>query len=118
MSESKPRLHQDPQSAARDRFEINNRLDRAHKEKRNKLLDLKFERKAMELAYERDQLIEKKLAERRLSLLVIEMRQKLLALPRRIARRFKAGRWHSGSRNRCGSHRSRIRDLGGLSATA
>ena len=49
--------------------------------KRNQILDLKFKREAMNLAFVRDELIERELAIKQLSYLVISMRQKLLAIP-------------------------------------
>jgi hypothetical protein len=52
--------------------------------KRNKILDLKYKREAMNLALARDRLIEKRLVERQVSYLVIAMRQKLLAIPGKL----------------------------------
>jgi hypothetical protein len=97
---SKPRLDQGPAEDARERFEANSLLDHAYKEKRNQILDLKYKREATALAFERDQLIEKKLALQQLSYLLIAMRQKLLSLPLKISNRFgnqevPMGRWSS-----------------------
>jgi hypothetical protein len=60
------------------------RLNEKYLTKRNKILDLKYKREAMNLALDRDRLIEKRLVERQLSYLVIAMRQKLLAIPGKL----------------------------------
>jgi len=78
----------DPQAAARERFEENTRLDRIYKEKRNAILDIKHKREAMELAIQREKLINKDLVIRQMQFLVIGMRQKLLHLPSRIGGRL------------------------------
>jgi hypothetical protein len=88
ISGSKPRLDKSPQEEARERFEANSLLDRVYKERRNQILDLRYKREAMALALQRDQLVEKGLALKQLSFLLISMRQQLLALPLKIGSRF------------------------------
>jgi hypothetical protein len=56
--------------------------------KRNQILDLKFKREAMNLAFERDQLIERELVLRQLTYIVLSMRQKLLAIPVKLYSRL------------------------------
>ena len=56
--------------------------------KRNKILDLKYKREAMELARDRDELIERALVIRQLTYMVINTRQRLLALPGTMRARF------------------------------
>jgi hypothetical protein len=56
--------------------------------KRNKILDLKYKREAMELARARDELIERELVIRQLTYLMINTRQRLLALPGTMRARF------------------------------
>src|SRR6516225_9654197 len=56
--------------------------------KRNQILDLKFKRAAMNLAFDRDQLIEQELVVRQLTDLMISMRQKLLAIPAKLFSRL------------------------------
>jgi hypothetical protein len=57
-------------------------------QERNEMMRLKRMREEMLLAKERDQLIEKELAIKQLSYLMIAMRQKLLALPLNIGNHF------------------------------
>ena len=57
-------------------------------QERNQMMRLKRMREEMLLAKERDQLIEKELAVKQLSYLMITMRQKLLALPLNIGNHF------------------------------
>jgi hypothetical protein len=64
------------------------RLNEEYLTKRNKILDLKYKREAMNLAFDRDRLIERRLVERQLSYLVIAMRQKLLAIPGKLYSRL------------------------------
>jgi hypothetical protein len=56
--------------------------------KRNQILDLKFKREAMNLALDRDQLIEKRLVDRQLTYLMISIRQRLLAIPGKLYARL------------------------------
>jgi hypothetical protein len=56
--------------------------------KRNQILDLKFKREAMNLAFERDQLVEKRLADRQLTYFMISIRQRLLAIPGKLYARL------------------------------
>ena len=56
--------------------------------KRNQILDLKFKREAMNLALDRDQLVEKRLVDRQLTYLLISIRQKLLAIPAKLYSRL------------------------------
>jgi hypothetical protein len=57
-------------------------------QERNQMMRLKRMREEMLLAKERDQLIERELAIKQLSYLLIAMRQKLLALPLNIGNHF------------------------------
>jgi hypothetical protein len=57
---------------------------------RNKAMRLRRHREEMRLALERNQLIERELVHKQLAFLMIEMRQKLLALPQRVGARFKS----------------------------
>jgi hypothetical protein len=59
-----------------------------HLQERNQMMRLKRMREEMLLAKERNQLIEKELAIKQLSYLMIAMRQKLLALPLNIGNHF------------------------------
>jgi hypothetical protein len=61
---------------------------RVYLKERNLAMRLRRQREAMRLALEREQLIEKDLVVKQLAFLVIEMCQKLLALPQRIGYRF------------------------------
>ena len=56
--------------------------------KRNQILDLKFKREAMNLAFERDQLVEKRLADRQLTYFMFSIRQRLLAIPGKLYARL------------------------------
>jgi len=69
--------------------------------KRNQILDLKFKREAMNLAFARDQLIEQELAIKQLSYLVISMRQKLLAIPRKLYSRLGPERFPREAAQEC-----------------
>ena len=51
-------------------------------------LDLKFKREAINLALDRDQLVEKRLVDRQLTYLMVSMRQKLLAIPTKLYARL------------------------------
>jgi hypothetical protein len=56
--------------------------------KRNKILELKYKSESMLLAFDRGELIERDLVLKQLTFLLIAMRQKLLALPSKLAARF------------------------------
>jgi len=64
------------------------RLNEEYLIKRNKILDLKYKREAMELARDRDELIERALVIRQLTYMMINTRQRLLALPGAMRTRF------------------------------
>jgi len=64
------------------------RLNEKYLTKRNKILDLKYKREAMELARDRDELIERRLVIRQLTYMMINTRRRLLALPGTIRARF------------------------------
>ena len=64
------------------------RLNEEYLTKRNKILDLKYKREAMELARDRDESIERALVIRQLTYMVINTRQRLLALPGTMRARF------------------------------
>jgi len=69
--------------------------------KRNQILDLKFKREAMSLAFARDQLIERELVLRQLTYLVISMRQKLLAIPAKLYSRLGRERFPREAAQEC-----------------
>ena len=69
--------------------------------KRNQILDLKFKREAMNLAFVRDELIERELAIKQLSHLVISMRQKLLAIPAKLYSRLGPERFPRETAQEC-----------------
>jgi hypothetical protein len=75
---------------ARARFEINARLDREYKEKRNRKLSVELMHKEMDLAFARGRLIERELVEKQLSYILVAVRQKILALPPKIGQRFRS----------------------------
>jgi hypothetical protein len=56
--------------------------------KRNKILELKYKRESMNLAFDRGELVERSLVEKQLGFLLIAMRQKLLPIPSKLAARF------------------------------
>jgi hypothetical protein len=72
----KPCLRQ-PKISRRPETPETVRLNEEYLTKRNKILDLKYKREAMNLALDRDRSIDKRLVERHLSYLAIAMRQKL-----------------------------------------
>ena len=63
---------------------------RVYLQERNLTMRLRRMREGLHLAREREQLIERELVIKQLSFLLIEIRQKLLALPQRIGARLKA----------------------------
>jgi len=84
---AKPRLRL-PKLPRRLETETTVQLNEEYLRKRNKILDLKYKREAMELAAARGQLIEKALVEHQLAYLLIPMRQALLALPGKLRRKL------------------------------
>ena len=79
----KPCLRQ-PKISRRPETPETVRLNEEYLTKRNKILDLKYKREAMNLALDRDRSIDKRLVERHLSYLAIAMRQKLLAISAKL----------------------------------
>ena len=84
---AKPRLRLS-KLPRRPETETSVKLNEEYLRKRNKILDLKYKREAMELAAARGQLIEKALVEHQLAYLLIPMRQALLALPGKLRRKL------------------------------
>jgi len=72
-----------------------------HLRKRNQILDLKFKREAMNLAFDRDQLVEQELVLKQLTYLVISMRQKLLAIPAKLYSRLGPERFPRETAQKC-----------------
>ena len=70
-----PRLRL-PKTRRQPETETSVKLGEEHLHKRNQILDPKFKREAINLALARGQLMEKELAIRQLTYLVISMRQK------------------------------------------
>jgi hypothetical protein len=63
---------------------------RVYLKERNQAMRIRRMREEMRLAVEREQLISKDLAGKQLVYLMIEMRQKLLALPAKLGNRFRS----------------------------
>ena len=84
---SKPRLRRS-KLPRRPETSESAKLGEEYLRKRNALLDLKYKREAMNLAFVRDELVERELAIKQLSYLVISMRQKLLAIPGKLYSRL------------------------------
>jgi hypothetical protein len=64
------------------------KLGEEYLRRRNRILAIKEKREAMELAFARDELIDRELVIRQLSYLMIAMRQRLLGLPAAMRYRF------------------------------
>jgi hypothetical protein len=73
-----------PKAPRQPETESSVKLGEEYLRKRNQILDLKFKREAMNLALDRDELVEKRLVDRQLTYLMISIRQRLLAIPGKL----------------------------------
>ena len=90
-----------PKTPRQPETETSVALGEEYLRKRNQILDLKFKREAMNLAFVRDELIERELAIKQLSYLVISMRQKLLAIPAKLYSRLGPERFPRETAQEC-----------------
>jgi hypothetical protein len=97
---TKPRLRI-PKVPRQPETETSVALGEEYLRKRNQILDLKFKREAMNLALDRDQLIEQELVLRQLTYLVVSMRQKLLAIPAKLYLRLGPERFPRETAQEC-----------------
>jgi hypothetical protein len=86
---SKPRLRA-PKLPRRPETSESAKLGEEYLRKRNLLLDLKYKREAVMLAFDRDRLIQRSLVEKQLAYLIIPLRQKILGIPHKLGHHFGA----------------------------
>src|SRR6516162_7753863 len=96
-----PTRLREPKVPRQPEMETSVALGEEYLRKRNQILDLKFKREAMNLALDRDQLIEQELVLRQLTYLVVSMRQKLLAIPAKLYSRLGPERFPRETAQEC-----------------
>jgi hypothetical protein len=104
---AKPRLRQ-PKVPRQPETQTTVALNEEYLRKRNQILSIKYKREAMQLALERDRLIEKALVEQQLSYLLVSLRKSVEQIPGALRMRFGPERFGHEMVEACRAHLNQV----------